>query len=54
MTVISDFFSGLVFWQELTKYDKSYLIYGGEDSQKRSNGIEVIPWNKLDILEEIL
>lgn len=54
MTVIPDFFKGLVFWQELTKYNKSYVIYGGEDSQKRSNGIEVIPWNKLDFLQEIL
>lgn len=51
MTVIPDFFKGLVFWQELTKYNKSYVIYGGEDTQKRSNGIEVIPWNKLEILE---
>lgn len=52
MTVISDFFKGLVFWQELTKYNKSYVIYGGEETQKRRNGIEVIPWNKLDILKD--
>ena len=52
MTVIPEFFKGLVFWQELTKYNKSYIIYGGKDAQKRSNGIEVIPWNKLDILKD--
>jgi len=54
MTVTSEFFKGLAFWQELTKYTRSYVIYGGEETQKRSNGMEVIPWNKLDILEEIL
>lgn len=54
MTVVPDFLKGLVFWQGLTKYNKSYVIYGGEDAQTRSNGIEVIPWNKLDILENII
>jgi len=50
MTVIPEFFKGLTFWQSITKQDKCYLVYGGEDPQKRSNGIEVIPWNKIDEL----
>ena len=54
MTVLPDFFKGLLFWQELTKYNKTYVIYGGEDTQTRSNGIEVIPWNKLDVLDDII
>jgi predicted AAA+ superfamily ATPase len=54
MTVVPDFFKGLLFWQELTKYNKTYVIYGGEDTQTRSNGIEVIPWNKLDVLDDII
>lgn len=54
MTVVPDFFKGLLFWQELTKYNKAYIIYGGEDTQTRSNGIEIIPWNKLESLENIL
>ena len=53
MTVIPEFFKGLTYWQSLTKYDKCYLIYGGEETQKRSNGIEVIPWNKSDIFDAI-
>jgi predicted AAA+ superfamily ATPase len=53
MTVIPEFFKGLTYWQSLTKYDKCYLIYGGEETQKRSNGIEVIPWNKSDIFDTI-
>jgi predicted AAA+ superfamily ATPase len=53
MTIIPEFFKGLTFWQSLTKYDKCFLIYGGEETQKRSNGIEVIPWNKSDIFDTI-
>ena len=51
MTVIPDFFKGLTFWQSLTKYDKCYVIYGGDEIQKRSNGMEVIPWNSPAIRE---
>lgn len=54
MTVVSDFFKGLLFWQDLTKYKKSYIIYGGEDNQSRSNGIEIVPWNQLEVLEGII
>ena len=53
MTIIPEFFKGLKFWQSLTKYDKCYLIYGGEETQTRSNGIEVIPWNRSDIFDTI-
>jgi predicted AAA+ superfamily ATPase len=51
MTVIPDFLKGLTFWQKLTNYEKSYLIYGGNDTQKKSNGMEVIPWNQLQNLQ---
>jgi predicted AAA+ superfamily ATPase len=54
MTVVPDFFKGLTFWQSLTKYEKCYVIYGGDEGQKRSNGIAVIPWNRPDIFEAIL
>jgi hypothetical protein len=53
MTLIPEFFKGLTFWRSLTKHDKCYLIYGGEGTQKRSNEIEVIPWNKSDIFDTI-
>jgi uncharacterized protein len=53
MTVIPEFFKGLTFWQSLTKYDKCYLVYGGDEAQKRSNGIEVIPWNSTAIFDTI-
>jgi len=54
MTVTSDFFKGLTFWQSLTKYEKCYVIYGGEEAQTRSNGMEVIPWNKPGIFDDIV
>jgi predicted AAA+ superfamily ATPase len=54
MTIVPDFFKGLTFWQELTKYEKSYIIYGGEDAQKRSSGIEIIPWNNPGSFEGIV
>ena len=54
MTVTSDFFKGLTFWQSLTKYEKCYVIFGGEEAQKRSNGMEVIPWNKPGIFDDIV
>ena len=53
MTVIPEFFKGLTFWQSLTKYDKCYLVYGGDEAQKRRNGIEVIPWNSTAIFDTI-
>jgi uncharacterized protein len=53
MTIIPDFFKGLKFWQSLTKYDKCYVIYGGDETQKRSNGMAVIPWNSPAIRELI-
>jgi len=51
---MSDFFKGLTFWQSLTNYEKSYVIYGGEETQKRNNGMEVIPWNKPGIFDDIV
>lgn len=43
-TVTDDFFKGIRFWQKLTGAKKGLVIYGGEEGQKRSNGIEVASW----------
>ncbi len=53
MTVTQDFFKGITFWKSLTKHEKSYIIYGGKEMQKRSNGVEIIPWNQPGIFEKI-
>lgn len=52
MTIIPDFIKGLVFWQELTKYKKSYVIYGGSEIQRRSDGITAIPWDNLEVIDD--
>lgn len=44
MTVQSEFFKGLEYWQKLSGKATGTLIYGGDQFQLRSNGISVIPW----------
>lgn len=48
-TINDDFFKGLMYWQSLThsKPENSFLIYGGDQKQKRSCG-QVLGWNLLD------
>jgi predicted AAA+ superfamily ATPase len=54
MTVIPEFFKGLTFWQELTGQPAAYVIYGGDEVQKRNKTIEVIPWNKPELYERLV
>ena len=49
-TISQDFFKGLEYFSSLnTSTVQKLLIYGGKSEQGRSNGILVIPWNKLTI-----
>ncbi len=50
-TINEDFFKGLLFWYGISSAKKGAVIYSGESIQKRSNGIDVIPWNRLQNLE---
>jgi len=45
-TITAEFFKGLLFWQKISGTDKGVVIYGGDSSQKRSNGFDIIPWTK--------
>jgi predicted AAA+ superfamily ATPase len=54
MTIVPDFFKGLTFWQELTKYERSYIVFGGDNPQKRSDSIEIVPWNSPEVFENIV
>lgn len=47
-TVISDFFTGLNFWHKISGQPKGAVVYGGDVYPKRSDGMEIIPWNKLE------
>ncbi len=50
-TVSSDFFKGLNYFSSVNKEEtlKKFVVYGGDQSQKRSSG-QVVPWNRLDDL----
>ncbi|MCE5348316.1 MAG: hypothetical protein LLG13_18775 [Bacteroidales bacterium] len=45
-TITPEFFKGLLFWQKISNTQNGAVVYGGEVAQKRSNGLEIIPWNK--------
>jgi predicted AAA+ superfamily ATPase len=47
-TINSDWLKGLKYWQTLTKHTgNSYLIYGGEDIQNRSEDIVIQGWKEI-------
>jgi uncharacterized protein len=50
-TVASDFFDNLAYWNRLSggSGENSFLIYGGDQNQKRSQG-RIIGWNSLEQL----
>ena len=43
-TIQERFFNNLKYWKKLSGTEKAFLIYAGDQEQKRSNGIEVINW----------
>jgi predicted AAA+ superfamily ATPase len=43
-TITADYFKGLKFWAKLTGKSHGLIFYGGDSSQKRSDGIEVKSW----------
>jgi uncharacterized protein len=50
-TISQDFFKGIEYFSSLnTITTQKLLVYGGKEEQKRSNGIVVKPWNKLNEL----
>jgi uncharacterized protein len=48
-TINSDFFEGLNYWNKLSNNDQdnSYLVYAGDENQKRTN-VKVISWKNID------
>lgn len=46
-TINSEFFKNIDYWTNLSGVKKSVLLYGGEQSQKRSNGTEIFNWRKI-------
>jgi predicted AAA+ superfamily ATPase len=46
-TINNHFFKNIDYWCNLSKQKKSFLLYSGSESQKRSNGTEIYNWKKL-------
>lgn len=46
-TIQDYFFKSIRYWLKLTGNSKGYLIYAGNQLQKRSDGTEVCPWNNI-------
>lgn len=44
-TITKEYFKGLNYWNKLTGMDGGKIIYGGDEYQKRTNSIEIIPFN---------
>ncbi len=47
-TITDEYFNGIKFWQKISPGSNGYIIYGGDDKQKRSNGIEVLPFYSIE------
>ncbi|NQU33705.1 MAG: ATP-binding protein [Bacteroidetes bacterium] len=47
-TITSDYFMGLSFWNKVSGQNGGTIVYGGHSFQKRSNGITIFPWNRID------
>jgi uncharacterized protein len=51
-TIHSDWLKGLKYWQTLTKQvsENSYVIYGGDEVQNRSEGVVIQSWKEISAL----
>jgi len=49
-TILSEWFKNLNYWKKLTNIEKSYIIYAGNQEQKRSDSTKVMNWKKVESL----
>jgi hypothetical protein len=52
-TITNDFFKSLIFWQKLTGKNEGTVLYAGDQVQKRSDGLQVLPWRRLAEMAEV-
>ncbi len=43
-TITPDYFKGINYWEQISKETGGTVFYGGNIPQKRSSGIEILPW----------
>ena len=51
-TITADYFKSLQFWQQLSGENHGTVFYGGEQVQKRSDGLQVLPWRSVGEMVE--
>ena len=51
-TVTSEYFKGIRYWNALTGSTGGTVVYGGTESQMRSDGIKVVP--VVEMLKNVL
>lgn len=49
-TITDEYFKNLRFWAKISGSESGYVVYGGQDLQKRSNGISVVPFTRVPII----
>lgn len=49
-TITDEYFKSLISWLKISGVDAGYVIYAGNEIQKRSNGITVLPYTELDAI----
>ncbi|NGM64947.1 ATP-binding protein [Sphingobacterium sp. SGR-19] len=48
-TVHTDFFKNLLYWMKLSDTKNGFILYGGDQNQSRSSGIQVSSWRDLTL-----
>lgn len=51
-TIVPDFFKGLNYWEKLSGNPTGFVIYGGDQIQKRSTGQTILPWYQIPSIFE--
>ncbi|MFA5713761.1 MAG: ATP-binding protein [Bacteroidales bacterium] len=47
-TINSSYFAGIELWNKISDTKGGYVVYGGEEEQKRSNSMNVVPLNRVN------
>ena len=50
-TVTREYFKNINYWAKLTKENSNYILYGGNDTQLRSE-VSVLPWKEIEKIEK--
>jgi predicted AAA+ superfamily ATPase len=49
-TITADYFKNHQYWQKISGNAEGTIIYAGDEYQQRSSGLQIIPWNKLELV----